>query len=147
MISQDYIIRIIQQVVEAIARMIGKREQGDYQGALRQAEAAYDLLGIPPDLAAAMDSESLADLLGNPEKIRMMARLSQQEGEVYRATGDPLTGTARFRRAAELMLEARIRDPRPEDAGVLQELFRHFPTASLAAKYRGVADTVTDRAG
>lgn len=139
MISQDYIIRIIQQVGEAIARMIGKKDNGDYRAALQQAESAYDLLGIPPDLAAAMNSESLASLLGHPEKIRLMARLSQQEGELYTATGDPLTGTARYRRAAELMLEARTRDPQPEDASVLQELFRHFPTSSLARKYRDAA--------
>jgi hypothetical protein len=136
MIREDYIIRIVKQIVDAIARLAGLRQKGDFQAALRQAESAYDLLGVPPELAAAVSAETLAGMLGHPDKIRLMARLSQEEGDVHRASGDPLTAMARYRRAFELVLEARGRAPSDEDAGVLQELARHFPAGSLDPKYR-----------
>lgn len=137
MLRHDYIMRVIQQAVDAIARMMGLREKGDHEAARREAEAVYDLLGVPSELAAAVDSATLAELLGHPDKIRAMAKLAVQEAELRRATGDPLACAAGYRRAAELTLEARSRAPHPDDASVLQELFRHFPTASLAARYRG----------
>jgi hypothetical protein len=136
MIRHDYIIRVIQQAVQAIGRMLRLIERGDHEAARVQAEEAYDLLGVPADLAVRMDSPSLAMLLGQPEKIRLMAKLSWQEGQLLRATGDVLNGMDRYRRAAELMLEAQRLAPCPEDAAALQEMFRHIPTNALDERYR-----------
>jgi hypothetical protein len=136
MLREDYIIRIIRQAIQAIAKMAGLRAKGDHEEARRQADAAYDLLGVPADLAAVMDSAGLAELLRDPDKVRLMARLSQEEAELFKAAGDPLTATARYRRAAELVLEAHRAAPDAADGGLLQELFRHFPTGSLAPRYQ-----------
>jgi len=136
MLRQDYIIRIVKQVAEAIARMAGLRDKSEYQAALKDAESACDLLGVPKDLAVALDTETLAGLLRHPDKMRLLAKVFTEEAEVYRASGDPLTCSDRYRRAAELTLEARAADPQDDDASVLQELFRHFPTSALASKYR-----------
>jgi hypothetical protein len=136
MLREDFIIRIIRQVIEALARMAGLRTEGDPVAALAAADEAYDLLGVPRDLAAAVDSATLADLLRHPEKIRAMVRLSQEEAAAYHALRDPLTAAARYRRATELMLELRVRDPRPEDAAILQELFRHIQTGTLDPRYK-----------
>jgi hypothetical protein len=136
MIREDYVMRLIKQIAAVIARMVGLQGKGDHEAALRAAESAYDLLGVPSELAAALDSATLAELLAHPEKIRLMARVVREEAEILRAKGDPVGCAARYRRAAELTLEARAREPSDEDAGVLQELFRHFPTGSLHPRYR-----------
>ena len=139
MMRQDYILRIIREAVAAIARMLGATRRGDFVEAHRCAEAAYCLLGVPPELAIRMDSASLAGLFRQPEKIRMLSQLSWQEGELFRATGDPVNGLDRQRRAIELLLEAHNLDPEPDDSSKLQEMFRHVPTNCLEERYRGGA--------
>ena len=136
-IRQDYLLRIIEQAAQAIARMLGATKKNDYHEAQRQAGEAYDLLGVPRDLVVRMDSASLAGLFAQPMKIRLLSKLLWQEGELYRATKDPLHGLDRQRRAVELLLEAQRMDPQPEDASVLQEMFRHVPTNTLAKRYQG----------
>lgn len=136
MIRQDYLLRIIEQAAQAIARMLGATQKNDYHSARVQADEAYSLLGVPPELVLRMDSASLASLFAQPMKIRMLSKLLWQEGELYRATKDPLNGLDRQRRAVELLLEAQRLDPQEEDASVLQEMFRHVPTNTLAERYQ-----------
>ncbi len=139
MLRQDYILRIIRQAVAAIARMLGAIKRGDYQEARDCAEAAYCLLGVPPELAVRMDSASLAGLFKQSENVRMLSQLSWQEGQLFRACGDPLNGLDRQRRAIELLLEVQKRDPLPEDSSTLQEMFRHVPASCLDDRYLGSA--------
>ena len=141
MFQRDYLIRVIEQAVQAIARMLGLIERGDYEAARIEAEEAYDLLGVPAELALRMDAAGLAELLVRPEKIRLLATLSWQEGDLLIATGDPLNGLERHRRAVELTLEAQRLDPRPEDAAALQEMLRQVPGYSLAERYRGGSES------
>lgn len=140
MIREDYVMRLIKQLAVAIARMAGLRAKGDHQGALRAAEAGYDALGVPPDLAAAVDSATLADLLRHPDKIRAMAQLSAAEAESLCAVSDAALGAMRYRRAAELLLELRLRGApsEPDDDVLLAACFVHVPTALLAPAYRSV---------
>jgi len=135
MIRDDYITRLIQQVARAIARMLGKAEQGDLQGALDEASDAYDLLGLPPDLAIRADAASLAEIL-SPDKLRLLSQVLWQEGTLLAGSGDPVNGLDRRRRAIEARLEAQRRDPVDDDASALQEMFRHVPTNLLSARYR-----------
>jgi len=136
MIRQDYIVRMIQQVGQALARMLGATKREDFLEARVQANEAYDLLGIPADLTLIMDSPSLAGFIGNPDKIRLVADVLWHEGELLRANRDPINGLDRQRRAVELLLEAQRLDPQPEDASKLQEMCRYVPTACLAERYR-----------
>ena len=135
MIRDDYITRLIQQVARAIARMLGKAEQGDLQGALDEASDAYDALGLPPDLALRADAASPAELL-SPDKLRLLSQVLWQEGSLLHSSGDPLNGLDRRRRAIEARLEAQRRAPADDDASALQEMFRHVPTNLLSARYR-----------
>jgi hypothetical protein len=141
MFRQDYILRIIQQAAQAIARMLGATQKEEYQQARLHADEAYSILGIPPELVLRMDTPSLVGFCSQPEKIRMLSKLLWQEGELLRATRDPVNGLDRQRRAVELLLEAQRLAPEPEDADDLQEMFRHVPTSTLAARYQlGFAD-------
>ena len=136
MIRQDYLLRVIQQAVQAIARMLGATQRGDFLEAQQEADNTYNLLGVPPDLVLRMDSASLAGLFAQPRKIRLLSKLLWHEGELLRAKKDPLNGLDRQRRAVELLLEAQRLDPQAEDAAALQEMCRHVPTNTLAKRYQ-----------
>jgi hypothetical protein len=133
---EDYIIRLIKQVAEAIARMAARRSSGQLEQALREGDAAYDLLGVPRELCDVLDTPTLAGMLRDPEKIRAMARLSWEEGRSFEAKGDPRTGSARTRRALELFLEARAIGPIPDDEAAILELSRVVDAKHLAPRYR-----------
>ena len=60
MIREDFLMRLIRQATEAIARMIRKRDDGEYDAAQRDADGAYDLLGIPRELCDVVDTPTLA---------------------------------------------------------------------------------------
>ena len=136
MIQQDYLIRLIKRFFDALARMIKKREQGKFAEAEFEANQAYGVLGITPDFVNTMSSETIASLLSEPEKIRLMAKLAVEEAKLLEQKGDPLTSTRKYIQAAELVYEARARKASEEDVPMLQELFRNFPTSSLGKKYR-----------
>jgi hypothetical protein len=138
-IREDYLLRMIQQLADAVARMAARRTSGQLEQALREGEAAYDLLGVPRELCDVLDSPALADRLRDPDKIRAMARLAWEEGRIWGAKGDPRAGLARMRRALELFLEARARAPADgdeADAAAILELSRIVPAEHLAPRYR-----------
>jgi hypothetical protein len=134
----DYLMRMIRQVAEAIARIAGQRKAGDVEQALVATEQLYDELGVSRELLDVVDSATLADVLGRGDKIRAVAWVCWEDGHLHRAKGDPEAALARFRRAHELMLEARARDPQPDDDAAILEMSRIAPAHQLAARYRGV---------
>jgi hypothetical protein len=75
-------------------------------------------------------------MLREPARIRAAARLSCEEGRALAATGDPLYAALRYRRALELLLEARAIDPNGHDDAALVELARLVPSATLDPRYR-----------
>jgi hypothetical protein len=136
-IREDFILRLIKQLADFVAKIAGYRQSGDLARAQEEIERARDeLLGLPPGLIDAVDTPTLVDLLRHPDKLRAAARLSWEEGLVLSARKDPLTATARFRRATELYLEARAIDPREEDTAAILELSRLVPASELDDRYR-----------
>ena len=137
MFREDYIIRLIKQLADFVARIAGYRQAGEFERAQAEIERARDeLLGFPPGLVDAIDTETIVSLLRHPAKLRAAARLFWEEGLVLRARRDPLTAAARFRRAFELYLEARAIDPQEEDTSAILELSRLLPASQLDERYR-----------
>jgi hypothetical protein len=135
-IREDYIIRMIRQVGQFLARMVSRRSSGQLEQALREGDGAYDLLGVPRELCDVLDTPTLAGLLRDPDKMRAMARLSWEESRIYAAKGDPLTSFARMRRALELFLEARALAPSADDETSILELSRAVHASHLDARYQ-----------
>lgn len=137
MIREDYVMRLVRQFAEFLARVSGLRKNGDLEAAL-DASRRYqtDLLELPPGLGEAVDTPTLASLLRRPDKIRAAAFLFWEEGHIYKAKRDPLTAFARYRRALELFLEARALDPCEDDESAILELSRQVPAEDLAPPYR-----------
>jgi hypothetical protein len=127
MIREDYLMRLIRQFVEALARMVRLREKGDLSGAREAADQLYDSLGIPRELVDVVDAPTLASMLRSPDKIRAGARLLWEEGRILEAGGDPLTAHARYRRARELFVIARDLEPTEDDEAAILELSRAAP--------------------
>ena len=134
---EDYIHRLIRQLAEALAKLAGLREQRDYKRALAaNADAWEGLLGHQRSLVDVVDTPTLAELLREPYKMRVAAKLLWEEGKTLAASGDPIHATICYRRAVELVLEARAIEPDEEDSAMLFELGRVVQMNQLDRRYR-----------
>jgi hypothetical protein len=133
---EDYLMRLIRQFVDALARMMKLRTGGDLIGAREQADQLYESLGIPRALCDVVDSATLAGMLRTPDQIRAAARLSWEDGHLLRAGGDPLAAHRAYKRAHELFLEARALAPEPDDDGAILELSRQVDARFLDERYQ-----------
>jgi hypothetical protein len=138
MFREDYIIRLVRQLADFLARIAGKRRARDFEGAIAEAGKAWDeLLGHPRELVDVVDTPTLASMLREPGKMRVAAQLLVEEGHALTGKGDPASAAVCYRRATELVLEARAIDPSPEDDAALLELARLVPASQLDPRYRG----------
>ena len=136
-----YIIRLIQQLVAIVARIAGLNRKGDHDKALAAADQVWEkLLDAPRELIDAVDTPTLAAMLREPDKLRIAAQLSYEEGRALVGKGDPLHGQIRYRRAMELILEARSLDPQAQDDAMILELGRIVPMDTLDPRYRRAPD-------
>jgi hypothetical protein len=135
-IREDYLIRQIRQIAEAIARMLKLRTESKYDEALAVADSLYEELGIPRGLHDVVDTPTLASMLRYAETIRAAAHILVEEGHIYKAKGDPVMAAIKYKRAHELMLEARALEPAETDDAALLELARLAPWYMLDERYR-----------
>ncbi len=109
--QQDYLLRMMQQVAAAIARMLRRKNTGDLIGARQELHAAIgELLGPSAQVAPLMDTRTAAGLLSDPRMVVSWALLLRQDAELLHLTGHPVAAREIERRALELLLEARIRN-------------------------------------
>jgi len=138
MFSRDYLIRLIEQAGDFLARIAGLERQGKFESGLREVERAYDaLLDMDRTLFNIAPSSTIADLLGPPERIRAIAQLVRAEADLLRLSGDPINAQLKYKRALELYLEARSRGGEEEDdREFIQKTVLHVDQMTLAPKYR-----------
>lgn len=137
MIRDDYIIRLIKQLGDFLARIARRRKEGQLDQALSDADGAWsELFDIPRELCDIVDTPTLAGMLRDPERMRAAAQLFWEEGRIHAARADPLTASLKYRRAFELMLEARALQPTEEDDSAVMELSRLVPAGQLDPRYR-----------
>lgn len=130
-------MRLIAQLAEALRRIIKRERAGEREAADDEVRRAWDeLLGVPRELVEVTDGPTLASLLRDPARQRAAAELLAEEARVRGGRGDPLHATVLYRRALELVLEARAADPQPGDDNMVLELSRHLPASELDARYR-----------
>ncbi|MGE5183599.1 MAG: hypothetical protein ACM31C_16115 [Acidobacteriota bacterium] len=134
---EDYVMRLIAQLAEAVRRITGRRREGDSAGSLDEARRAWDdVLGVPRELVEVTDTATLAGLLREPMKWRAAAELLAEEARTLAGHGDPVHASVLYRRALELALEARAADPQPGDDATILELSRFVSAHQLAPQYR-----------
>ncbi|MBW2528970.1 MAG: hypothetical protein JRI23_32640 [Deltaproteobacteria bacterium] len=127
MLQRDYLMRIIERAVAALARALGRRDEGELELALDQIGEAYDaVLKFDRQMLEVLDPSTLVAMLGEAQLVRMVARISVLEGEIREQADAPREARACFRRALALYGSVGLGDE-PEDRD---------GAAKLAARFR-----------
>lgn len=106
---QDYILRLIQQMAQAVAQMLGLRGGGQVEEGLQVArDAEGELLGPLLPAVSVVDAGTAAQMIGEPLKVALWARLLAERAALLEDAGDP-AAAAVTERAAALAAEARAR--------------------------------------
>lgn len=139
LVQRDYILRLIEAVAAALARISRRRESGDLQGARREAQiATVEFLGPLASIVGSVDSRTAADLIGESWRLAAWAQLLGADAETLRLMGQSDAADRNDRRAAELLLEVHLRGEAldADAAATLQALEPRVPVASLDERYQ-----------
>lgn len=102
-LKRDYILRIIEQLAEAVARILALRTKGKVTEAIRETEgAAGAIAGMDLRMAAAVDSATLARHLADPVRMAALARLMHERAGLAGDQGDAAAERSWRQRAVEL---------------------------------------------
>lgn len=89
-LKRDYILRIIEQLTQAVAKILKLRQAGQHDVAAREAEgAAASICGIPLSLAGSVDAATLAGMVGDAARLAALARVMWERAAVAADAGDP----------------------------------------------------------
>ena len=137
LVERDYVMRIVKQLVELLARALKLKTQKRYDEAAQTVEGGCgELLGVEFDTLALVDSASAAQLLGTFVRIRTFARLLEELSGIHRLDDDESHARTRARHAMEMYLEALAR--KADDAEALagvERLRAHVDVSMLSAVY------------
>jgi hypothetical protein len=99
MVQRDYLLRMIEQFTQAVARILGLSSEQKFTEARRELDGAYRALGLSRSMLDSLDESSLRILVGEP-KLLAVAMLLAAETHILRAE---------HRDAEAVALETRIR--------------------------------------
>jgi len=105
MIRKDYIERLIERVMQALAQMARLVATGQFDPALELLRrTSAEVLGPMGPLMERLDARSAAELAGRFEidRIRLYAALTCEEAAIHEARGDAARAAACYRRGLEL---------------------------------------------
>jgi hypothetical protein len=116
LVERDYVLRMIQLLARAIARILGLREAGKLEEALEEVQTTADtIFGSMRSTLDVIDPQSAARLLTNGEKIEAYATLTAVEASIRDVMGDAELARSGERRALSLYLEALVLEGRLSD--------------------------------
>lgn len=140
----DFLLREVEAVAAMVARIMGLRGAGATKEARVALEEAYSLLLAPQtDLLRRLDPATAAVMLGSPEKVLALARLTAEEAE-QEADSDR---RARLQaRAIHLALETLSMRPGDRQAtAFLADLSTRMDLATLSPERRGLLEEALAR--
>lgn len=114
MLTEDYLIRMINQAVAALATIAGLKKAGQHQEALQAIDQAVEqLLGLRAELVKQMDEQSLLAALTpgsklDTRRLSLIADLFTEQGEIYAAMGKVIESKDSFQRALNFYLEVAL---------------------------------------
>jgi hypothetical protein len=116
LVERDYVLRMIQLLARAIARILGLREAGKLKEALEEVQTTADtIFGSMRSTLDVIDPQSAARLLTNGDKIEAYATLTAVEASIRDLMGDAELARSGERRALSLYLEALVLEGRLSD--------------------------------
>ena len=116
MLTEDYVMRMINQALAVLLRLVGLKQAGQYTQAHQEIDQALELLlGVRADLARQLDDQGLLALLtlgGELDLARaaVVADLFKEEGDLLTAQNQPGKSRLAYLRALSLYLEIALRD-------------------------------------
>lgn len=145
MYTQDYIKRMINQLVAALQMIIGLKAAGQYGQALQAIDQALEqLLGLKPFLIKRLSDEAIIDSLGQGEsldkdRLLILADLFKEEGDIYSALDRTNESFSSHLRALNFYIEASFAGDSQEQAEPdekLEDLYHqlskfHLPPPTL----------------
>jgi hypothetical protein len=106
MIERDYLMRLMSQLAAVMAKILGAKNAQNYAEARFLAQNACEqLFGLNGELVEKMDAGTLALLLGEKEKIKALAALLREEGDILLLQGNPAGGGVKYEKALALYQE------------------------------------------
>jgi tetratricopeptide (TPR) repeat protein len=114
MLTEDYIMRMINQVLAVFLQALGLKKAGQYSEALQVFDQAVEsLLGLRASLAKQLEDRQLLALLNFQDKLDIdrllvLADIYCEEGEVHALQGQPEQSLFAAQRSLRLYLEAAL---------------------------------------
>lgn len=132
-LKRDYILRIVEELARAVARIVALRQKGSTDAAIRETEdAASAIAGMDLRMAAAVDTATVAHHLADPVRMAALARLMHERAGL--AADQGTAESSWRRRAVELWLEAADGGATLDD--VARAAVEAFPEPELGARAR-----------
>jgi hypothetical protein len=116
MFTEDYLMRIINQVLAALMAAIGLRKAGKYSEARQAVDQAIEqLVTLPASMVDLMEDSALLSMLTfngqlEVDRLATLADLYQEQGEILAGMGQPIQGSVAFARALRFDLEVALFD-------------------------------------
>ena len=114
MLSEDYIMRLINQALAVLMIALGLKKAGQLSEALQTFDQAIEnLIGLNARLAKQLDDSLLLEMLTfqgklDVERLVMLADIYREQAEVYRMQGQPENSQFAAQRSMRLYLEAAL---------------------------------------
>lgn len=141
MLTDDYLIRMINQAIAAFLQVIGLKQAGQYQQAQQGIDEALEqLLGLDPHLVRQLDDQSLLNLFLSQHEFdagraALAADFFKEEGEIQALQEKPAESTAAYLRALNLYTEVALEVPEnlsPELLQKIESLYQQVKSPQLA---------------
>jgi hypothetical protein len=145
MLSEDYIMRMINQALAVLMVALGLKRAGQLNEALLTFDQALEsLLGLNSHLAKQLNDSLLLDMLTfqgklDVDRLLVLADIYREEAEVYTLLGQPESSQFATQRSLRLYLEANLAsDPNPnlELIHKIEALRLRLDTSSLPIETR-----------
>ena len=105
--QDDYLIKIIQQMVQMLLRITGLKQAGKLEEALDEVDrASRVLLGSAADVVLLLDPFTAAQVIGDPDRVLTWAKLLAEEAEIHQLRGSTTEAERARERALALARES-----------------------------------------
>ena len=100
----DFILREIKKLVQLVASIVNLKQQDQIEEAEREIDTAYGrLLNMDRQLFEILDAQNIAKMLGDPDRIRLVAEVMQAEADLMQTRGEIDRARQRYKRALKLL--------------------------------------------
>jgi hypothetical protein len=101
--ERDYVMRLVKQLAELIARALKLASTAKHEEALATLRAACgQALGMEYEVLSMLDAKSAVELLGQKERVLAFIQLVEAMGDVDAKAGETLRSLTRYQHAFEL---------------------------------------------